>query len=203
MDIYRVLDNEAANKVVSFFKELFNEDITNIEFVTFHDEEKVCGYNEYNPENNESLIHINDAVTGELKIITIVHELTHVMQMNYRKGFSIDADTINNDIKREQIMEMKGYHETYEQYMYNYLEIDARLCSYLYAIRLHNQLEPIDLYRLLGHEYDNPHMMMCIMNTYDKDPYYTDYLLKVINDLKDMDEDEAEVAATREWYITK
>ena len=198
MDIYRVLDNEAANKVVSFFKELFNEDITNIEFVTFHDEENVCGFNEYNPKNNESLIHINDDVTGELKIITIVHELTHVMQMNHKKGFSIDAETINNDIRRKQIMMLKGYRETYEQYMYSYLEIDARLCSFLYVIRLHNQLEPIDLYRLLGHEYDNPHMLMCIKNTYDKDPNYTNYLLKIIKDLTEMNEAEDEAAATKE-----
>ena len=85
--------------------------------------------------------------------------------------------------------------------MYSYLEIDARLCSYLYAIRLHNQLEPIDLYRLLGHEYDNPHMLMWIKNTYDKDPKYTKYLLKVIKDLTDMNEAEDEAAATKEWYI--
>ena len=198
MDIYRVLEKETANKVVSFFKELFHEDITNIEFMMFHDDEKKCGFNEYDTENNESIIHINDAIKNELKIITIVHELTHAMQMNYKKGFSIDAETINNDIRRKEVMMLKGYRETYEQYMYSYLEIDARLCSYLYAIRLHNQLEPIDLYRLLGHEYDNPHMLMCIKNTYDKDPKYTKYLLKVIKDLTDMDEAEDEAAATKE-----
>ena len=63
MDIYRVLEKETANKVVSFFKELFHEDIINIEFMMFHDEENVCGFNEYDSENNESIIHINDAIT--------------------------------------------------------------------------------------------------------------------------------------------
>ena len=67
MDIYRVLEKETANKVVSFFKELFHEDITNIEFMMFHDEENVCGFNKYDSENNESIIHINDAIKNELK----------------------------------------------------------------------------------------------------------------------------------------